>query len=249
MLAGAALSPALASANVTASVNFAIPRAVINAGVADMSSVNYRLASSLGDAIAGGTINSVGYQLKGGFRVEIGAPPAVLNLLSVFSRKLHRGAPFELVVARDRPITGSITVEPRAAGGGHIVVFRFDGPVTTEGAATALDAALNAAATVTLVRDGNDVIATLANVADNKRLTIKLTGVNTTTSVEVSLGFMLGDINSSRAVNAADLSAIKANLGKPLNINNFQYDLNVDGSITPSDLSIAKARSGLAIPP
>lgn len=234
------------------STNFAIPRDTINAGVANMSSTNFLLSASVGDAVAGGVISSVSFQLSSGFRGTVNAPPAVLNLLSVFSRKMHNGLPFDLTI-NNQPLTGTITVEPRTIGGGHMVVFRFGAAITAEGAATALDAALNSAATVTLTRAGNDVIATLTNVADNQRLKITLTGVNSSsTPIERSLGFLVGDVTSSRSVNAADISAIKANLGNAVNnlggIGVARFDLNADGSITQADLSAAKARSGLVIP-
>ena len=231
------------------STNFAIPRDTLNAGVANMSSTNFVLASSVGDAVAGGQITSVSFQLNSGFRGTVNAPPAVLKLLSVFSRKVHGGLPFDLIV-NNQPLTGTIIVEPRAIGAGHRVVFRFDGAISNEGTATALDAALNSAATVTLSRAGNDVIAVLANVADNKRLTITLTGVNNAaTPIQRSLRFLVGDVTSSRSVNAADISAIKANIGQTVNsIDRAKFDLNADGSITQADLSAAKARSGLVIP-
>ncbi len=231
------------------STNFAIPRDTINSGVDNLSSTNFVLSSSVGDAVAGGGITSVSFQLSGGFRAAVNAPPAVLNLLSVFLRKTHGGLPFDLIV-NNQPLTGTVIVEPRAIGAGHMVVFRFDGAISNEGTATALDAALNSAATVTLSRAGNDVIAVLTNVADNKRLTITLTGVNSaSTPNQRSLGFLIGDVTNSRSVNAADISAIKANLGMPVNsIDKAKFDLNADGSITPTDLSAAKARSGLVIP-
>lgn len=237
------------------SANFAIPRDAINAGIADMSSTSFRLSSSVGEAIAGSAIGSVSFQLKSGFRASVNAPPAVLNLLSVFSRKFHNGLPFDLAIDRNQTINGTITVEPRASSGaGHTIIFRFDGVVTAEGAATALDAALNSAATVTLSRSGSDVIATLANVADNKRLTIKLTGVvatsSATTNAEAAMGFLVGDVGNSRQVTAADIAAVKANLNKPVNsIGIAKFDLNADGSITQADVSAAKARAGMVLAP
>ncbi|MEO8104212.1 MAG: dockerin type I domain-containing protein [Betaproteobacteria bacterium] len=250
ILAGAslALSPVCLAAG-QSSANFAMPRDTINAGVGDSSSANFRLSSSVGDAVAGGAIASVGFQLKSGFRGEVSAPPAVLNLLSVFSRKFHNGTPFDLTIAHAQPIAGSISVEPRAIGAGHMVVFRFDNPISAEGAAAALDSALNSAATVTLARAGNDVIATLTNVADNKRLTLKLTGVNGSTNAEASFGFLIGDVGSTKQVTAADISAVKANVGKPVNnISTARFDLNADGSITQADVSVAKAQSGKVLP-
>ena len=139
-------------------------------------------------------------------------------------------------------------MEPRAIGSGHTLVFHFDNAVTSVAAATALDAALNSAGTATVTYAGNDAIVTLTNVADNKRLTVTLTGVNGTTSASTSLGFLVGDVNSSHVVTAADIAAITANQGKTLNTYTYIFDLNADGSITPADSLAAKSRAGLALP-
>ncbi len=233
------------------SANFVMKRDAINAGIGDFSSTNFRLSSSVGDAVAGGAIGSVSFQLSTGFRGVVNAPPAVLNLLAVLSRKFHNGLPFDLTIADTQPISGPISVEPRAIGAGHVVVFRFDSPITAEGAATALDAALNAAATVTLTRAGNDVIATLTNVADNQRLNITLSGVNgSATAFDAAVGFLVGDVGSTYRVTAADISAVKAHLGNTVNsIGIAKFDLNADGSITQADVSAAKTRAGQALRP
>ena len=245
------LSSMAALAAGQSSTNFNIQRDTINAGIGELSSANFRLSSSVGDSVTTGATGSVSFQLASGFRAAVNVPPAVLNLLSVFSRKFHNGTPFDLTIDRTQPITGTITVEPRAIGAGHMVVFRFDSAITAEGAATALDAALNSAATVTLSRAGNDVIVTLANVADNKRLNLTLTGVNgSTTAFAAAIGFLVGDVGNTHKVTAADISAVKANVGKPVNsIGIAKFDLNVDGSITQADISAAKARSGMVLSP
>ena len=233
------------------STNFVMARDAINNGVGQMSSTNFSLSSSVGEAVAGGAIGSVSFQLRSGFRAAVNAPPAVLNLLTVFSRKFHNGLPFDLPVLHGETLTGNITVEPRAAGagGGHIIVFRFDNAISDEGTATALDAALNSAATVTLSRSGNDVIATLTSVTDNKRLNITLTGVNNSTTVDAPIGFLIGDVGNTQKVTAADISAVKANLNKPINsIDVAKFDLNADGSITQADVAAVKARAGRVLP-
>lgn len=233
------------------SANFAIPKDTINAGVGEMTSANFRLAAAVGETTSGVTITSVGFRIAGGIRGSVTIGPAVLNLLSVVSRKLHNGTAFDLSIA-NQPITGSITIEPRTIGAGHVIIFHFDATITAEGAASALDQAMNSAATVTLTRAGADVIATLGNVADNKRLTLTLTGVNTTTNVARSLGFLVGDVNNSKNVNAADIIAVKSRIGTAVNAGNAatvaKFDLNADGSITQADISVAKARSGLVLP-
>ena len=80
------------------SPNFVMQRDAINNGVGQMSSTNFSLSSSVGDAVAGEAIGSVNFQLKSGFRATVIVPPAVLNLLNVFSRKFHNGLPFDLPV-------------------------------------------------------------------------------------------------------------------------------------------------------
>lgn len=231
------------------SANFTIPLDTINNGVGDMNSANFRITSSLGEAVIGGSITSVSYQVNGGFSGQLNATQAVLNLLTVVSRKMHGATPFSLTINHSQPISGAVTVEPRQIGSGHTLVFHFDGNVNYIAAATALDAMMNSAGTATPVRSGNDVIVTLTGVADNTRLTITLSGLNGAGTASASMGFLVGDVGSTRAVTAADISAVKANQGKPVNSNaSALFDLNADGTINANDLSAAKARAGRVLP-
>jgi len=243
-----AAAATFASAAGQSSANFAIGHDTINTGVADMSSANFKLASSVGDSVATLRITSVNFQLQNGFRAQISIPPAVLNLLSVVSRKFHGATPFNLTIDATQPITGAITVEPRAMGAGHTLVFTFDNPVNSVTAASALDAALNPAGTVSVTPSGNNAVVTLSNVADNVRLTISLTGVNGGTNVAASLGFLIGDVNNTHAVTASDIAGIKALAGQATASTNFRFDLNQSGTIDATDISMVKARSGKVIP-
>ena len=228
------------------SANYRIPADVLNNGVGDMSSASYRLSASLGDAVFTGLLASTSFKLSSGFRAEISASAAVLGLLTVVSRKVHGATPFSLAIDKSQLLSGNVTVEPRAIGGGHTLVFSFDHPVTSVAALAAL---LNSAGTATAAVVNNNVEVTLTNVADNTRLTITLSGLNGSGTASASLGFLVGDVNSSHAVNAADISAVKANLGKTADGITYKFDLNATGSITPSDVSAVKARSGLVLPP
>ncbi len=62
------------------------------------------------------------------------------------------------------------------------------------------------------------------------------------------MGFLRDDVTNPHAVTAADFAAVKANLNKPLSNHTYLFDLNVDGTISPSDVSVVKARVGLVLP-
>lgn len=225
------------------STNYAIPRDTINNGTADMASANFRLASSVGDAVATGTITSLSFRLSNGFRAEINASPAVLNLLSVVSQKIHGATTYKLTIDHNQVITGPVTVEPRAIGTGHSLVFHFDSTVTSvNAAATALNNAIsmgNASAAVV----GGDVVVTLTNVGDNKRLTVTINGLNGSGTASASMGFLVGDVNNDRVVSSKDISAGKARAGQATNNANFVFDLNATGVVTASDVAAVKARA------
>ena len=95
----------------------------------------------------------------------------------------------------------------------------------------------------------NELIIALTGIADNKRVPVTASGVNSALTVFASIGFLVGDVTNSQSVNAADISAVKARLGQTTNASNFKFDLNASGSITPADVSAVKARSGLILPP
>ena len=176
-------------------------------------------------------------------------PP--LALASVVSRKVHgTTGTYGVAINSATLIGGTVDVEPRAIGTGHTLVFTFNNPVTAEGSVAATDSASAPVGTVSSTRSGNDVIVTLSDIADNKRVTVTLTSVNGTIApFAASLGFLIGDVNNSRAVNSSDISGVKARSAQAINASNFLFDVNVNGSITSSDISAVKARSGVMLAP
>ncbi|MBL0123539.1 MAG: hypothetical protein IPP88_12665 [Betaproteobacteria bacterium] len=176
------------------------------------------------------------------------AAAAPMNLIAAESRKTHGPAGAYGIPLLISPLTTDpITVEPRRAGASHEIVFRFSRLVAAPGSVSALDG--NGAAVQAMIAgySGNDLRVALAGFADNSRVSISLTGINDSFSTSASIGFLAGDINNSYAVNASDISAVKANIGKPLTPANFVFDLDASGAIDSADVSIAKARSGLTI--
>ena len=190
-------------------------------------------ANSIGSSVPSSPSNSV--------------TPRALNLLRVLSRKAHGAmGSFDLRIDTTKLITDAVTVEPRAIGSGHVLVFQFDNAVNTVGTLSVADGT-NAVVSAYAIASLNDVIVTIPTLADNKRVSVSLVGVNGSVNLPpVSLGCLVGDVNNSRSVNASDISAVKAGVAQaqPVTAANFQYDLNTDGSIAPADISAVKGRAG-----
>ena len=167
-----------------------------------------------------------------------------LLLTKVVSRKTHGSAgTFDLPIDRTQTIDGLATIDPRAVGTGHLIVFQFDGVVTSAGT---VSVAPSGTATATFTT--NEVIVSLNSIGNNQRVTLTLANVNgSVTPPSVAVGFLLGDVNSSGSVTASDVSAVKSNAGANTNIANAVYDVNLSGSINAADISAVKARIGGAM--
>jgi hypothetical protein len=195
--------------------------------------------------------NAVGTSAASAAVVATPAADAPLTLIGVKSRKTHGTAgSYDLPLDTAPLIGGNVSVEPRFARPAHRIVFLFNNPVSAVGGATALDAAMAPLPAPYLSFAGSEVTVSLPTGAalDNRRATVVLAAVNGVLSPRVSLGFLPGDINGSRAVNASDLAAIKSRLGQTTRIDNFLLDIGASGTIDQAGLTAAKARSGKVLP-
>ncbi|MBL8524601.1 MAG: hypothetical protein JNN20_12995 [Betaproteobacteria bacterium] len=174
------------------------------------------------------------------------------KLKRVVSRKMHGGvAIHDLVLDHLQLLGRDVTVESRAIGIGHQIIFEFDGAITALGAVTLLgiDATMSIGRVSEARFEGNTVSILLTEVPDNMRLQVILKGVNgSSADYSISIGFLVGDVNNSRAVNASDISGLKARSGQVVSSSNFQFDVNTSGAINATDIAALKARSGLFLP-
>lgn len=239
-----------ACADVSSSANFTLKAAVLNAGVGDMASANFILKGSVGDSISTGSTASANFIANAGFRYQLDlSVPSMVQLLSVFSRKVHGAAgPFDVPIDLAQVVTGNVSVEPRGIGSGHSIHFRFNGPITVAGTATATNQLMAATGSAMTAFSGNDVIVTLTGVPNASRIKLDLTGVNGAATATAALGFLLGDVNNNRATNSTDVSALKAQSGQVSAQSNFRHDLNASGTVTAADVAAAKAKSGTLLP-
>ncbi len=165
---------------------------------------------------------------------------APLSLTGAASRKAHGVAGvFDLPL----PLSGAAGVEGRA-GGPTQLVFTFSSnivsaTVTTSGGTVGAPA-----------YEGNDVSVPLSGAIDGKILSVTLTNVtdvfgSVLPSVTVPVGALLGDINGSGVVDAADVNLVKSETGLGLVLETtFTGDVTASGGINAADVSQVKARVG-----
>jgi len=173
-----------------------------------------------------------------------------INIASAFSRKTHGVAgDFLLPITTGVPITGPISVEPRDGRRGHTLVLNFGSAISSIGSVSATNAAAAPVGSVYASFSGNTILVTLIGSPDNSRITVSLNGINGSGNTSISLGFLVGDVNGTRRVNGADISATKSRISALLvTAANFQFDLNQSGSIDSADLTMVKSRAGWAMP-
>ncbi|MBL0125195.1 MAG: PKD domain-containing protein [Betaproteobacteria bacterium] len=172
-----------------------------------------------------------------------------LELKNVASRKDHgTTGTFDLPLKTTIPVTGDVTVEPRISQSGHRIVFTFNQAVTSISDVTATNASGAKIGAASAEFAGNELIVALTGIPDSSRVNIQLKGVNGELNTAVSVGFLTGDVNSSRKIDATDLSATKARSGQVTNSSNFRFDPDLSGKIGAVDIFVVKARQGGLLP-
>jgi hypothetical protein len=174
--------------------------------------------------------------------VAIKGEPFVVGAVS---RKVHGTTSYDIPL----PLLGTTAVEPRVgpADGTHQIVVTFTGPVTLTGASV-----VQGTGAATFAIAGNDVIVNIANAPDVQRLVVRLAGVSngtTTANVDIPVRLLAGDVNNSGGVTASDIGAGK-NGDSPGTVSstNFRADVNANGTINATDVSLVKSKSGNAVP-
>src|SRR5437879_7922907 len=87
---------------------------------------------------------------------------------------------------------------------------------------------------------GNMVTVPLTNIADVRVINVRINGVNGASdepavNVNIPMGFLIGDVNGNRAVNASDVALTKSQVGFVVGSGNFREDVNANGAINAGD--------------
>jgi hypothetical protein len=167
------------------------------------------------------------------------------SILSAGSRRWHPAAPFDIPI----PIGCSSAAIECRTGSLPTIVAEFTRPIQPA------DGLLDDEVTCTpgscaAVIEQSVITIELADVPDPSCLTITFTGLVDADDNpmdgpnQLCLAILGGDTTNNKAVNAFDLTRVRANLGQPVTSSNFRSDVNASGAINAFDLTAVRARLG-----
>ncbi len=202
-------------------------------------------------------IRARGYYRSGFFNGSESITESVRNaflrevqVVSVVSRKIQGAATFDI----NLPLTGNPGVECRSggAGGDYQLIFSFANTLTSVDNAS-VTSGTGSISSQMIDTDAHNYIVNLTGVTNAQVITVSLTNVNdsagnSSASVPISMGVLLGDTNGNGSVSASDIAQTKANSGQAVDASNFRTDVNVSGSITAGDIGFVKANAGAVLP-
>jgi DNA-binding beta-propeller fold protein YncE len=174
----------------------------------------------------------------------IGAGPVQLS--GVLSRKVHGSAG---VFDINLPTTGSPGIECRSGGsnGDHTIIFTFSNTLTGVGGASVTSGTGNVHDGA-IGSDAHDYIVNVTGVTNAQTITVTLTHVtdssgNSSSAVSASMGVLLGDVNASGRVDAADVALVRQQTLQSITSANFREDIDITGRIDAADVSMVRQQS------
>jgi uncharacterized repeat protein (TIGR03803 family) len=175
--------------------------------------------------------------------------PAV-QLVSAVSRKIHGVAG-----TFDVDLTNGSGIECRSGGanGDYTLVFTFANTLTSVANATVASGTASVSSNAIDGNDAHNYIVNLTGVANAQGVTVSLSNVtdslgNFSPVVAASMGVLLGDVNSSRRVDAADVSSVRQQTLQTIDALNFRNDINANGRIDAADVSVARQQTLTSLP-
>ncbi len=173
-----------------------------------------------------------------------------MQVASVASRKIHGATAFDI----NLPTTGNPGVECRSGGANndYQIVFSFANTLTSVGGA-GVTSGTGSVSSSMIDADAHNYIVNLTDVSNAQVITVNLTNVNdsagnSSASVPISMGVLLGDTTGNGVVNAGDFAQSKGQSGQAVTGSNFRTDVNANGSINAGDVSLVKSKAGTSLP-
>jgi hypothetical protein len=171
---------------------------------------------------------------------------------SVVSRKTHGTAgTFDI----NLPLTGSPGIECRGgdANGEHTMIFTFANTLTSVSGASVTSGTGSVSSSNIDSNDAHNYIVSLIGVTNSQTITVSLSNVtdsagNFNPAIAGQMGVLLGDVNASRRVDAADVSLVRQQTLQTIDGSNFREDVNASGRIDAADVSIVRQQTLTSLP-
>ena len=147
-------------------------------------------------------------------------------------------------------MSGSSGIECRSVSGGATLVLNFDQPISAAIATISPTAPAKISRSPTF--SGNAVLVNVTGLQNATAYTLTLTNASNTggeiSTVTVSLRTLLGDVNESGSVTAADVNTANGLVSStPVTSSNFTSDVNLAGSVSKADVTTIKQNVGKSI--
>ena len=178
--------------------------------------------------------------------------PIPVQLVSTSSRQIHGAAgPFDI----NLPFAGPPGIECRrttGAGGDYTIIYTFANTLNSVSSAT-VSSGIGHVHDSGIGIDSHQYIVHLVNVINAQTLVVTLNFVqdsagHASNAVNAQMGVLIGDVGANGNVGSGDVSQVKGQVGHPVTMANFRNDVNHDGVIDGTDVSIVQKQRGSALP-
>jgi Dockerin type I domain len=156
------------------------------------------------------------------------------------------------------PLSGTRGVECRTSASlgtaNYTIVFTFSNTLTSVGGASPSESGCGTIGVSNSTISGSDYIVNLTGVCNAQYVTVTLTNVNDSVGDHSDsvpgpgMGFLIGDVNASGRVDAADVSLVRQQTLQPVTTSNFREDINASGRIDAADVSVARQQTLTSLP-
>jgi len=179
--------------------------------------------------------------------------PFPVQLVSTVSRQMHGLAgTFDI----NLPFAGPPGIECRrtaGAGGSYTVVYTFSRTLNSVSSAS-VSSGIGHVHDSGISMDPHQYIVNLVNVANAQSIVVTLNFVqdsagHVSNAVTAQMSILIGDVGANGNVGSGDVSQVKAQVGHPVTIANFRDDVNHDGVIDSTDVSIVQKQRRSSLPP
>jgi hypothetical protein len=174
----------------------------------------------------------------------------IVDHLPVVSRMTH-GSAGDFDVSLPYP-PASRGVECRSNGGNYKLIFTFPNSLASVGSAT-VSTGTGTVSSSMIGPNPNQYTVNLTGVANAQYIAVTLSSVvdsagNTGNIVSPQMGVLIGDVNASGRVDAADVSSVRQQTLQTVTSSNFREDVNASGRIDAADVSVARQQTLTSLP-